>query len=611
VIHWEPSHPSDVISSEKLGFVLERFLLLFVRPIQIPPFVVPALLEGSAILLLLKPTIMAAFVTGRPLWRPFLRGTTAAGPNLIGKSLPNGRGGLGLHRGSIIGGRCLSAETAAASSPTKVKEERSDSSRAPVSGPPPPGPSSLDSIRAFLGGKWNDASYKVQMRKAYGDVVKLWMFQPFVFVFDPDIFLNILRQEWSLPYGAAPATWPLVQYYVNRSPDCMPMMLVQGEAWKAPRQTLQTHMFSPKAADSYQPGINCVVEDASLYLRNNPYPEDLNQFLCNASFEMLAQVLLERRMGLLDDSSGPTERQFVSSAVDAFHAVGDLIVKPPMTNLYLLRCIPTWNKLESNMDEVWDIGMQWLEEAEESLPEAALVTKLANQGKMDRQERLVNLVTILQAGVDTTSNSLAWALYQLAKWPVHQESLREELQRVLPPEGYKRELLSELPYLKAFLREVQRVSPTAAGTMRRLPFDVEAGNYAVEKGSIIFWGGEPYNLDSELLGGDPDEFIPERWLAADKVPKDADPRTPVKVEGFDVMAPAPILSHPLVATPFSVGPRMCVGARVAQNEIHSFVSRICKEFKLTLDPPEQDVKAVSKLVMTPQPSPRIKFEPVS
>jgi len=46
----------------------------------------------------------------------------------------------------------------------------------------------------------------------------------------------------------------------------------------------------------------------------------------------------------------------------------------------LLQCIPTWNKLESNMDEVWDIGMQWLEETEESLPEAALVTKLANQG---------------------------------------------------------------------------------------------------------------------------------------------------------------------------------------------------------------------------------------
>jgi cytochrome P450 len=508
--------------------------------------------------------------------------------------------------------RSHSSETTTTNAPaTKAASEQGEPNNASLSGPSPPGPSSLDGIRAVFSGALRESSYKIQLRQEYGDVVQLWAFQPLVFIFDPDIYMQILRQEWSLPFGAAPGTWPLVKYYQNRSPDCMPMMLLQGEAWKAPRQTLQTHMFSPKAADSYQPGISSVVDDAAEYLRKNPYPRDLNEFLCNASFEMLAQVLLERRMGLLDDSSGQLERQFVSSAVDAFHALGELLMMPPLTNNTLLRCIPTWNKLESNMDKVWDIGMQWLEETEESLPEAALVTKLSNQGKMDRQERLVNLVTILQAGVDTTSNSLAWALYELAKRPAEQERLRQELRHVLPPgEGFKRELLSELPYLKAFLREVQRVSPTAAGTMRRLPFDVEAGDYVVEKGSILFWEAAPYNFDPELLGGDPDEFRPERWLAADRVPKDADPRVPVRVDGFDVMAPAPILSHPLVATPFSVGPRMCVGARVAQNEMHTFVSRICRDFKLTLDPPDQDVKAVSKLVFTPDPSPRIRFEPV-
>jgi cytochrome P450 len=128
---------------------------------------------------------------------------------------------------------------------------------------------------------------------------------------------------------------------------------------------------------------------------------------------------------------------------------------------------------------------------------------------------------------------------------------------------------------------------------------------------MIMFGGEPYNLDPDLLGGDPGEFNPDRWLAAAHVPKDAHPRTPVRVEGFDIMAPAPILSHPLVATPFSVGPRMCVGARVAQNEIHSFVSRICQDFKMTLDPLEQDIQSVSKLVQTPDPSPQIRFEPVN
>ena len=366
---------------------------------------------------------MAALLSGRRLLRPALN-------NCRWSSLLNSSNrDLGGRRANLVIGkqqqhvRCFSAETTTAAS---------SESKPSLSGPPPPGPSKFESVRATFSGELSEASYKVKLRETYGDVACLWVFQNLMFVFDPEIYMSILRQEWSLPYGAAPSTWPLVQYYLHRSPDCMPMMLIHGEEWKAPRQTLQTHMFSPKAADSYQPGITSVVDDCSNYLRQNPYPQDLNQFLCNASFEMLAQILLERRMGLLDDSSGPMERQFVNSAVDAFHAVGALLTFPPVTNIATLRCIPEWNKLESNMDKVWDIGMQWLEETEETRPEAALVTKLATEGKMDRQERLVNLVTILQAGVDTTSNSLAWALYQLAKRPEEQERLRAELNRVLP-----------------------------------------------------------------------------------------------------------------------------------------------------------------------------------
>jgi len=323
---------------------------------------------------------------------------------------------------------------------------------------------------------------------------------------------------------------------------------------------------------------------------------------------MLAQILLDRRMGLLTGSSGPKEKQFVSSAVEAFHRLGDLVLKPPIPHA-ILQFHPVWKSLESNMDQVWDLGMEMLEEAEKSVPEDALVTKLANEGKMEREERLVNLVTILQAGVDTTSNSLAWALYNLAKYPEKQDRLRQELRQVLDKGQYGKEHLPKLPYLKAFTREVHRITPTASGTIRKLPFAVDAGDYQIPQDSMILFSGEPYSLDETLLGADPNEFNPDRWLAADQVPKDSDPRKPVRVEGYDVMAPAPILSHPLLSTPFGVGPRMCVGARVAQNEINSVVSKLCHDFVLTLDG-DQDIQAVSKLVMTPEPAPRIRFDPV-
>jgi len=518
-----------------------------------------------------------------------------------------------------------SASTAAMTPDHVVKSnEKQKTNKETPSGPSPPGPSKLDCVRSLVQGDFGNTAYLKQLRLDYGDVVSTWGFQSIHHVFDPEIFMSILRQEWSLPHGAAPHIWPFRVYYRHKSPDVFPMSMLQGEEWRKPRHTIQTHMFSPQAADSFQPGINQVVEDAAEYLRKyDPCPEDFNQFLMNVSFEMLAQVLLDRRMGLVsiptekDDHSMADEHQFVTSAVDSFHALGVLLLKPEWSNLTLLRCLPVWNKFERNTDQVWDIGMRWLKEAEEAGSEVAFVNKLAGQGKMERQERLVNLLTLLQAGVDTTSNSLAWTLYELAKRPEIQEKLRQELRQALEAEdgAYHRKHMSKLPYLKAVMREIQRFTPAAAGTLRRLPFDVQAGDYVLEEGSLIFWNQEPYSSDPELLGGDPDEFVPERWLAAEELSKrddDLHPRRPVKVDGFDdVLAPAPILSHPLMTTAFSVGPRMCVGARIAQNEIHSVVAKLCYDFVFYLDPPDQKVERVQKLLMTPDPAPRIRFDAIA
>lgn len=553
------------------------------------------------------------------------RACVAASPWAVAKLVPLSRNVLtpsptptkNLQKWTAVGRRHKSSTSTASATPDKNSKIDVDVTLLP----PPPGPSKWESIQAVVSGEFTKQTYLQKLQREYGDVVQLWAFQNMYNVYDPDIFMGILRQEWALPYGAAPNTWPFQVYYKMKSPDHMPMMLLQGEEWKAPRHAMQTHMFSPKAADAYQPGINQVVQDASLYLKQNPKP-DLNQFLMNVSFEMLSQVLLDRRMGLVDvddttnnsTSDGRSdEDQFVASAVKAFHGLGAMLLKPDIIqNPTLLRLFPIWNEFESSMDTVWNIGLKFLEEAEEKQSDIAFFTKLKGQGKMERQERLVNLVTILHAGVDTTSTSLIWAVLELARRPHVQERLRKELTEVIAEgEGYGRQY--KLPYLKAFLREVQRCSPAAEGTMRKLPYDVQAGDYVLKKNSIILWNQAVYALDAELVGGDPDEFNPERWLAFDQVEnvKEMDPHRPIQVEGFDVMAPAPILSHPLMSTAFAVGPRMCVGARVAQNEMHSLLSRLVRDFELVMDPPDQDIQRTTKLLQVPDPVPQIRFEPIS
>ncbi|KAL3906740.1 MAG: hypothetical protein SGILL_009151, partial [Bacillariaceae sp.] len=151
-----------------------------------------------------------------------------------------------------------------------------------------------------------------------------------------------------------------------------------------------------------------------------------------------------------------------------------------------------------------------------------------------------------------------------------------------------------------------------------------AGDHVCKKNSIIMWNQAGYAHDEALLGGDPAEFKPERWLAyeqatADLDVKELDPRKPIPLDehnekfgGMD-MAPAPILSHPLMTTAFGVGPRMCVGARVAQNEMHSFLTRIVRDFEISLNDPSStpEVGRAVKLLAVPDPFPSIRFDPIA
>jgi len=60
---------------------------------------------------------------------------------------------------------------------------------------------------------------------------------------------------------------------------------------------------------------------------------------------------------------------------------------------------------------------------------------------------------------------------------------------------------------------------------------------------------------------DPEKFIPERWLKSE-----AD--SPLSAKH----------TNPFVFLPFGFGPRMCVGRRLAELEMHSILIRVSKCF---------------------------------
>ncbi|XP_070572102.1 1,25-dihydroxyvitamin D(3) 24-hydroxylase, mitochondrial-like [Ptychodera flava] len=96
--------------------------------------------------------------------------------------------------------------------------------------------------------------------------------------------------------------------------------------------------------------------------------------------------------------------------------------------------------------------------AEEDIEEEAdFITYMVMKGTLELDEIYANATEVLIASVDTTSNSLLWVLYCLAKNPHVQESLFREIENVVPVGGTPTyEHINQMPYLKAILKETLR-----------------------------------------------------------------------------------------------------------------------------------------------------------
>lgn len=158
---------------------------------------------------------------------------------------------------------------------------------------------------------------------------------------------------------------------------------------------------------------------------------------------------------------------------------------------------------------------------------------------------------------------LSWAVKYLIAYPDKQDKLRQALTNALPQVSPGEQpslqaiISTSIPYLDAYMEESLRVANTSPRLVRRATCDTEVLGYPIPKGASVFLnprvGKAPIDILERVRSetsrkeagnfashGDPsgmDDFVPERWLAADGA---FNPRT-------------------LPRLAFSAGPRMCYG----------------------------------------------------
>ncbi len=170
-------------------------------------------------------------------------------------------------------------------------------------------------------------------------------------------------------------------------------------------------------------------------------------------------------------------------------------------------------------------------------------------------------MTLLFAGHDTSTSTITFMLYELARNPTELSKLTAEQDEVLAGEVPRAEHLGgALPGLELALDETLRLYPPAWIGPRRVMREFEFGGYRVPAGAYVNYCSWASHRLPEIFP-EPEAFVPDRFTRERKA---ALPRG--------------------AYVPFGGGQRICIGKRFGQTEVRTVVTMILQRFRLELRP---------------------------
>ncbi|KAI8964912.1 cytochrome P450 [Daldinia sp. FL1419] len=196
-----------------------------------------------------------------------------------------------------------------------------------------------------------------------------------------------------------------------------------------------------------------------------------------------------------------------------------------------------------------------------------LLTYMLEEAEMRRQETgkdiwsindiIGHLLNFTSAGHESTAATLSWSLYVLAINPDVQDRLRSEINSLL--KTYREpdyDLISSLPYLHNFVREILRVYPPSYMAQREATRDLVIEGVFIPKGTQIDLNIPLVHQHPLVWGPDAGVFDPDRW---DQLTGNA--ATPFAFEAF------------------LQGPRTCPGRNFALIEVKAVLIELIPQWR--------------------------------
>lgn len=266
---------------------------------------------------------------------------------------------------------------------------------------------------------------------------------------------------------------------------------------------------------------------------------------------LLSLVAKKFNVDIVDGALSNYFRSIITDNMERRKVQG--IVRNDMINMLMEVRKGTLKHQKDNRDAK-DTGFATVEESN--------VGKSTHSREWTDNELIAQCFLFFLAGFETTSNLLSWLMYELSVNSAIQDRLYEEISHVenaLLGRPLSYEALQKMPYLDMVVSEALRKWPPNVQLDRKCTKDYLLDNgtgtrFTMDKGSSVLIPVYAIHHDPKYFP-DPDTFNPERF--------NEENRSKINAGAY---------------LPFGIGPRNCIGSRLALMQVKSIVYHLLKDF---------------------------------
>jgi len=192
--------------------------------------------------------------------------------------------------------------------------------------------------------------------------------------------------------------------------------------------------------------------------------------------------------------------------------------------------------------------------------------------------------TIFLAGHETSASTMTWALYMLAECAHIQDRVREEVAGIAGGQPLTGAMLKDMGHVRNIFRETLRLYPPVSFLPREVTCPMDMRDKHLETGAMLVvapWLTQR-NRDNWAC---PHAFDPDR---------------------FDDPANAEMAKQAWF--PFGRGPRICVGAGFAQQEVMTVIASVVRRYRIAV-PAGFRPEPISRLTIRPRTGMPLMFTP--